>query len=249
MADNLIKTSEENYVVQNHKEILQIIHGLKDEMCSLKVSFNQDQEDYLTTIIDADDDYVYLDMSIDEAFNKRMLASSELLIYKDYGIRVKWQSLQHTKIELSDGNALRLELPEELVRLQRREFFRLKTPIVEPIVCNIPLVNILKPEVEEIVQYNLVDISLSGLAIISNQRFHSSFIVGAIFEHCKINLPDAGEVSLNLEVKYITQIEAYRAKDNYYRIGFEHKNSSHSDKHKIHKYTQHLERALLAAKG
>jgi c-di-GMP-binding flagellar brake protein YcgR len=94
-----------------------------------------------------------------------------------------------------------------------------------------------------------VDISLSGLAIISNQRFHSSFIVGAIFEHCKINLPDAGQVHLNLEVKYLTKIEAYKAKDNYYRIGFEYQNLSHGDGYKIHKYTQHLERALLAAKG
>jgi flagellar brake protein len=249
MTTDITQAGEEDFIVRHTKQILQILNALKDEVTYLKVSFNHGEDDYLTSIIniDADNQYLYLDMTIDEDFNKRMLASSELLIHKDNGIRIRWKAREHSMISLSDGNALRIELPQELVRLQRRELFRLKPPMAVPIPCVIPVPDTSNSALTENIQYNLVDVSLGGIGLIVQKDLHPSLVIGATFEDCKIDFPNVGQAQLNLEVKNIIPLTSNKSEENY-RVGFEFKNTSRSSESLIQKYTFNLERALLVTK-
>lgn len=248
MAINDIPPEEQDYIVRNKKEIQQIIHGLKAESITLKVSFNQGGEDYFTQIIDIDTEnsVMYFDMTIDTAFNKRLLAAPELVILKDTGIRIRWKSVEHTMITLPDGNALRTEIPSELVRLQRRELFRLKTPVIDPVPCEMSVPNSDNPTLKEAIKYNLVDVSLGGVGLIIDERLHPALKVGAIIDPCIINFPDAGETQLKLEVRNIISLEDNDTQK--YRVGLGFVRPNRSAEGIIHKYTFNLERKMLAAK-
>jgi c-di-GMP-binding flagellar brake protein YcgR len=250
MANDIAQPGEEPFVVHNTKEILHILNDLSAQKTALKVSFNQGRNDYLTHIIDIDTDnaFVYLDMGIDDAFNKRLLASPEILILKDSGVRIKWKSNQHTMITLLDGNALKIELPPELIRLQRREVFRLAPPITKPVPCEIPIPNAFNPNLKDILQFNLVDVSLGGVGLIVQKGLHPSLVVGASFEDCKINFPETGQTNLKLEVKNILTLPAEKGIAKY-RVGLEFVNPSRGNESIIHKYTFNLERAMLVAKN
>lgn len=248
MAINEIPPEEQDYIVRNQKEIQQIIQSLKTDAASLKIAFNQGNEDYFTQIIDIDKEngVMYFDMTIDAAFNKRLLAAPELIILKDTGIRIRWKSVEHSVITLPDGNALRTEIPNALVRLQRRELFRLKTPVIDPIPCEMSVPNSNNPTLKEAIKYNLVDVSLGGVGLIIDETLHPALKVGAIIDPCIINFPDAGETQLKLEVRNIISLEENDTQK--YRVGLGFVRPNRSTEGIIHKYTFNLERKMLAAK-
>lgn len=250
MTTDIAQAGEEDFIVRHHLQILQILNALKDEENDLKVSFNHGEDDYVTRIIHiaADHQHLYLDMTIDEAFNQRMMASPELLIHKDNGIRIKWKASEHCVAKLTDGYALKTEIPKELVRLQRRELFRLKTPIVNPVPCEIPVPDHEDPTVKKNIQYHLADVSLGGIGLIVQDHLHPSIKVGTLFEGCKIDFPNLGQAQLNLEVKNIIPLNKDKPEEKY-RVGFEFKNPSRSSEGLIQKYTFNLERSLIDTKN
>lgn len=250
MAATQQNVNEEDFIVRNTKEIAQILNTLREDKVNLRITFNGGQEDFLTNIIslDAEDGFVYLDMTVDEFFNKRMLNSGHLLISKDDGIRIKWKSVQHTQVALSDGKALRIEFPSELIRVQRRELFRLQTPIVKPLTCEIPIPNLINSSKLDTITYHLVDVSLGGVGLIVPSTIHPSIEVGKVFDACKINFPDVGEANLSLEVRSINTLPSENDQKKY-RIGMQYVRPTRANENMIHRYTFDLERAMLAARS
>lgn len=250
MTTDIAQVGEEDFIVRHNLQILQILKALKDEQNDLKVSFNHGEEDYVTRIIHfaADHKHLYLDITIDEDFNKRMIASPELLIHKDNGIRIKWKAQNHSVAKMTDGYALKMETPKALVRLQRRELFRLKPPMTTPIPCEIPVPDHENPKGKKNIQYHLVDVSLGGVGLIIQNALHPSIQVGAIFEGCTINFPNLDQALLNLEVKNIIALNSNQSEEKY-RVGLEFKNPSRSSESLIQKYTFNLERSLLVTKN
>lgn len=240
---------EEDFTVRNSKEINQIINSLIEDKASLRITFNQGNEDYLTNIISMDEDagHIYLDMTVDDVFNQRMLNSGRLLIIKDGGVRIKWKTNQHTQAALSDGKALRIDIPKELVRIQRRQLFRLKTPVARPLTCEIPIANLINPRKTDKLVYNLVDVSLGGVGLIVPTTVHPSIEIGKMFDQCKIDFPDVGEANLTLEVRNI--IDLSQDGNNKYRLGMQYIRPTRPNENIIHRYTFELERAALAARN
>lgn len=236
---------EEQFIVQNQKQIIQILNDLAKHHEMLKVSFNNDT--YLTNVIsvDANNHAVYLDIGIDESFNNRLLASHHVVFSKDDGIRIKWTSAQVSLATLKDGKAIKIALPQKLMRLQRREFFRLATPIVNPVPCIIPIVDEANPDSERALELTLVDVSLGGVGAIAADPLDELFVIGASFNQCKINFPEVGETSLMLQVRNITAITM---KDGVirHRIGLQFISPSRGNEGLINRYTYNLERQSMA---
>lgn len=249
-AIEIVQPGEEPFVITNTKEISQIINDLQAQKTTVRVASSQGRDEYLTQIINIDPEngLIYLDMGIDELFNKRLLSSTEILIVKDSGIRIKWKSTQHSMITLMDGNALRIEIPKELIRLQRRELFRLATPTTKPLACEMLVPNAINNQFKDALNLHLVDISLGGVGVVVVKALHPSIKVGAVFEGCKIQFPELGPTSLKLEVRNILPVHAENTMQKY-RVGLSYVGLSRANESIIHKYTYNLERELLKAKS
>ncbi|OIR12312.1 flagellar brake protein YcgR [mine drainage metagenome] len=237
---------EEQYVVHNVKEIMQILTDLSKQKVMLKASFNHGHDIYLTTIIALSEknNAVYLDIGRDDAFNSRLLASEHVVFSKEDGVRIKWLSEKITEVALKDGRAIKVAMPQELVRLQRREFFRLATPIVDPVPCQIPIDNG-NPDQERVLELILADVSLGGICAIAPDPLDAALTIGASFDRCKISFPDVGVTSLTLQVRNIAQIHM---KDGAikYRVGMEFIEPSRGNQGLIQRYTFNLERIAIA---
>ncbi|MGB7595898.1 MAG: PilZ domain-containing protein, partial [Erysipelotrichaceae bacterium] len=92
----------------------------------------------------------------------------------------------------------RAAFPADLLRLQRREFFRLTMPITRPLKCQIPI-----SEGEDgnefVVDLNVVDISGGGLAIALPEGL--DFAIDKEFKGCRIELPEVGMLVTTLKVR------------------------------------------------
>jgi len=238
---------EQRYIVHNLKEIIQILTDLSRRKVTLNVSFNDGNDVYLTTVIEVDtkNHAVHLDIGRDEAFNSRLLASQHVVFLKEDGVRIKWASKNLSVVTLKDGKAIKIALPQNLIRLQRREFFRIATPLANPVLCQIPMPNETDPEVKETLELALVDVSLGGIGLIASDPLHLALVGGVSFDGCKINFPDVGMASLTLQVQNVIPMTM---KDGAmkYRIGLQYVEPSRGNEGLIHRYTFNLERLAMA---
>ena len=239
---------EEQYIVQNQKQIVQILNDLAKNHEMLKVTFGHDS--CLTSVISVDvtNHALYLDVGIDEAFNNRLAASHHVVFTKEDGVKVKWTSTHVALTNLKDGKAIKVALPQSIMRLQRREFFRLTTPIINPVPCVIPIVNEANPDVDRVIELSLADVSLGGIGVLASDPIDELLVIGASFNQCKISFPDVGETSLTLQVRNITQITI---KDGVikHRIGLQFISPSRGNEGLINRYVYNLERQAMAAAG
>ncbi len=100
------------------------------------VHFDQGNSFLLTSIIalSTDNREFFLDMGSDDEMNRRALLTNKL-IFTTIIDKVKVQfSLNKVSQTQHDGRlAFLASVPETLLRLQRREYFRLPTPVVNQI--------------------------------------------------------------------------------------------------------------------
>ena len=239
--------NEEQYIVHHPKEVMQILNDLIKQKAMIKVSFNRGVDIYLTSIIsvDAKAGLVYLDVGVDEEFNKRLLTSDHLVFVKEDGVKIKWTSNQVVGVDLADGKAIKIGLPKDMVRLQRRDFYRFSTPVVNPVVCKLPVPDALDADVESILELTLIDVSLGGIGTIVLAPLNPAIVIGSAFSGCEIGFPDVGETNLVLMVKNITEIHVPELVSKY-RIGFEYVEPSRGNEGLINRYVSILERQAIA---
>ncbi|MDP2154292.1 MAG: flagellar brake protein [Methylotenera sp.] len=239
--------NEEQYIVHNPKEVMQILNDLIKHKAMLKVSFNHGADVYLTSIVSIDQKVgaVYLDVGVDEEFNRRLFASSHIVFLKEDGVKIKWTSTQVTEVNLKDGKAIKIALPKDLIRLQRRDYYRFVTPVANPAICRIPVLDVLDPEVESVLELTLVDVSLGGVGAFVSAPLNPALVIGQALSGCKIGFPDVGETNLTLMVRNITEIHTKDVVPKH-RIGFVYVEPSRGNEGLINRYVYILERQAIA---
>lgn len=100
--------------------------------------------------------------------------------------------------------ALEAALPESLLRLQRREFFRVATPLEAEVVCVIPHSE--ADGREHGVAVRILDLSSGGLAVVVPPK-EIAFAPGDEFERCQLRLPEGEPLQVRLKVRNLFTIE------------------------------------------
>ncbi|WP_262965374.1 flagellar brake protein [Methylobacter psychrophilus] len=249
MEDGTKFPDEQQFVIHNVKAIIHILAELLKDNTMLKVSFNNGNDVYLTTVISIDEKNlaVHFDISCDEAFNNRLIASQHVAFIKEDGIEIRWVSTKLSMINLVGGNAIKIGLPKSLVRLQRREFYRIDTPIATPVLCQIPVLDGTNTEMSKILELPLVDISVGGVGVMAADPLDPAISIGIVFSDCKMDYPEIGMASLALQVQ---RIQPMPVKDGStkHRIGFQYIAPSPGNERLIQLYTYQLERIAKVLK-
>jgi c-di-GMP-binding flagellar brake protein YcgR len=141
---------------------------------------------------------VILDRCPDSAAFSRLVAARKVLLTTSHDqVRVKFSARNVREVRYEGRPAVRIPMPNWLVRIQRREHYRIATPITKPLVCTIPLpAHGPGMQAETIV----LDISVGGLALMDNHEA-PGFKLGDIYEQCRIGLPEVGTLTVSVEVR------------------------------------------------
>jgi c-di-GMP-binding flagellar brake protein YcgR len=105
---------------------------------------------------------------------------------------VQFSSVRIESARLGDEAVFRVPMPRELLRLQRREYYRLVTSVVKPVKC---LINTGAGLMESVV----VDISIGGVGILAYPD-DGRLKAGETYHGCRITLPGTGEFAVGLSV-------------------------------------------------
>ena len=185
------------YAEQEKKFILQRI---QKNNARVAIYYDLDNRFILTTLLQVTDHGIWLDVGPDSAENEKILRNSALIfVSSNQQVKVQFSAHKVADVLFQGNPAFFLPLPEYLLRIQRREHFRLSLPVNTPVVCIIPIPTAQpdKPQVREIA---VINISVGGIALLCDEN-EIKFQPGNIFHRCKISLAHFGLLEVAIEVR------------------------------------------------
>jgi len=193
----------DQYLLHSRKEILFILRAMRDKATLITVYFNQGNDFLLTSLLTIAEDgaSMLLDPGSSAEMNRKALASDKLIFIANHE-KVKIQFTVHklTSVQHQDRLAFRAPMPDMLLRLQRREYYRLSAPVAHPLKCVIPVK--LADGSSTLLETTVLDISGGGLAVMAPPE-GVEFETDHLFENCRIELPEVGNVLATLRVRSI----------------------------------------------
>jgi len=201
-------TTYGKFLLHNRAEILVFLRALHKLHTLVTVYLDEGDEFFLSTLLSIDEDanQLVLDGSNQGTSNDAALKATRITLsapLEKVKIQVRLPGLSVTSI---DGKkALVAALPTSILRLQRREFFRVETPHISPLRCKLAIPN--PAGGHNVADYPLYDLSGSGLSLLGPIADAEHFSLGELFHDCRLEIPGESVLSVNLRVCEVLKME------------------------------------------
>ena len=239
-----------DFEVHSRREIIALLRSLGEKNQLIRMLVRGEADVCVTSILKVDPDAgtLILDRSIDLDQNRRILAAKNVGFETTLDkIRILFDSESVREVQFEGGPALQMALPEFVIRLQRREYYRMATPVSNPVRVVIPMPDALGGGTAP---FPLSDISCGGIAILDN-RLVLGNTIGNNYLGCQIDLPDIGSVQTTLQIRNSIELTLLNNKANR-RLGCAFIDISRANLALVQRYITKLERernARLAGLG
>jgi c-di-GMP-binding flagellar brake protein YcgR len=235
---------EAKYLLRDSREILAILKHIVAARALVSARLAPGRESYLSALIAVDDreDGVLLDASADPVQNERILRAEALdCVTQLEKVRIQFM-LKNPRLVAEGGSpGFRCSLPDSLLRLQRREFYRLQTPLAHSITCTLAM-----PQADgsrRNTELRILDISGGGVAI-AVPPVGVRFEPGTEFANCLLNLPDGPPIPARLIVRNLFRI-TNRSGAELRRAGCEFADMPRGAEDAIQRYILKVERVRI----
>lgn len=153
---------DEKYIVRDPRQVRALIQALIDQRAILSTHPDGRGQSFPSAVLEMDDAGLVLDGSPVPSVNHRAADAGFLLCFTQVDrVRVRFR-VERPQWKEQDGCAsFRTALPEALYYLQRREFYRLETPVADSPWCIFP-----DPAGGEPLRWRVADISAGGMAVL-----------------------------------------------------------------------------------
>lgn len=189
--------ANQEFQVVSRREIIAILREVIDRRLLVTLYFGAADGFIVTNLLHLNPDFEELvfDQAQDAAVN-RVIEAAERLTFVTFVDQIKTQfSTQRAEgTGFENQPALRTRLPQSVLRLQRRNFFRVAAPKAAPLVCQVPM-----PD-GTLAEFMIDDLSVGGAAILAGPGFEL-FAAGTVFENCRIELPEHGVILTTIELR------------------------------------------------
>lgn len=213
-----------------------LLSGFVRDVVQFSVHFAGDQ--FLTTLlaVDPGKGLLIFDCSGSAEVNRHLLASQGAsFVGRPEGIHVQFSTGKCWETVYAGAKAFVVPLPEIVVRLQRREYFRIATPLARPLVCFGRLAN------GTLLQLNVHDISVAGIGLVA-PALPEGLAVGSVLNNSHFVLPvDAKEMFFTATVMHLSDFEG-RLGSHHWRIGLRLDDLPAGDQNRLQRYIAHIER-------
>jgi c-di-GMP-binding flagellar brake protein YcgR len=234
------------FLLYSKSEILAVMRALMQKGSLITVYFDKGQSFLLTSIValGTDNRTLMLDMGGDETMNRKALLADHLICTTIIDkVKVQFGLDGVSQTQNNGRPALLAAMPETLLRLQRREFFRLPTPVANPVKLS---TTVRCADASTLtIELPLMDISGGGIGLLVSPDQAPLFHRGDTLNECKIALPDEGMLVATLCVRNLIEVTS-RSGSHFFRIGCEFVNLSAARLTLVQRYITRVERERRA---
>lgn len=192
---------EEKYLLRHPRDIRQVLQALLDRRALISAHLTARGQVFPTSLIElaADEEIVLFDGSVNETVNRGIEEADQIVFVSQLDrVHVQFPLAGCERLLLDGQTAFRASLPDRVLRLQRREFYRLQVPVSHPVRCQIPFAT--GEEEPQWVDMRVLDISGGGLAVeVPPER--PEFRPYREYTDCRLLLPDGEPLPVRLMVK------------------------------------------------
>lgn len=189
-----------DYEVGSRREIVALLRQIGEHHQLIRMLIRGEADVCVTTIlaVDEDSNTIVLDRSIDQAQNLRIVSAPRVKCETTLDkIRILFGAVNLAPTTWRGEPALRADIPPTLIRLQRREYYRMPTPVSNPVRTLIPVPFETGGGMGV---FALHDISVGGVALLDS-KLQLGTTVGRVIEGCRIELPEIGPIATALEIR------------------------------------------------
>lgn len=233
---------DERFFLTGPTEIAFALNDLVHRGERVTVNFAGGSQQILSMLLEVDrrDGTLIFDRGGSEGANAKLLGSPRnIFIAKPDGIKVQFVTGEVSETAFNERDAFVTDLPERVVRLQRRESFRVATPITRPVICQFGMVN------GEPLSLPLHDISVCGVGLTLSGKL-PFFELGKRLPMIRIDLPEHGEVRCSAAVRHLTQLSTAHGQP-VFLVGLRLEELPHAMQARIQRFIVDLERARRSA--
>ena len=224
---------EDKFFLLGQREILGILNELAHRREPVTVYFNEGREFIVTLVLSAREDGLVFDIGGDARANKLLeKASSCVFLATPDGIRVQFSGVNPQRFTWGDQDAFWVPIPQRVVRMQRREYFRNQLPIVDPLK-----VRLYDEQGQTLAYWPIFDLCVGGFSV--QMSGPPELKVQDRIAKVHIVLGIRNVVRSEGIVRHVTQIE--KNKQGKYRIGISFDKLPHDMDVAIQRHINQLE--------
>ncbi|CAA9889926.1 Flagellar brake protein YcgR [Candidatus Methylobacter favarea] len=231
--------SKSSFLIGNPAQIISHLSLLFNNKCLISANFGDNNDSFITTIIKIDkkNHSLILDYAPKEYLSQQALNSANTIFKTEYlGIKVTFPVTRLIKTQYEGGPAFIMPIPEVILWIQRREFYRVKSPVSKSSYCRVLLEN------REPIDLKLYDISLSGFSMLNEAGEISHLLVlNAQFDQCRLVLAEADEDTVSFEIRNVYLINPVKL-NKIEKIGCKFTHITSAFESAIQRYMQKIER-------
>jgi flagellar brake protein len=147
----------------------------------------------LSALLQVNHDTLILDYGPDAELNQRLQSAETVCCVAHLNsVHYQFDVRELAATTLNGKPAFQCSRPKQMLRLQRRDFYRLSIPLSTPLSCLIPLSS-------GDAEISISDISLGGMGLLGYVP-DISLDVGNVLKNCRIELPFIGVITADVEI-------------------------------------------------
>ena len=194
------------YTLHSRTEIVFLLRAIQKRKLLVNLDLPGSRQIIVTSVLGVNEaqNILILDSARGDALNHELLSGKGAeFVTQLHGVTITFATGPVTLCEYEKMPALRIALPKSMIRLQRREHFRVPLPIANPIKCIVP-----SEDGSDPITTHIVDIGCGGVAIAeTGGRLGTE--TGRTLPCCKLLLPDTDAIVTSLEVRNSAQIRLH----------------------------------------
>lgn len=198
---NVTQEEAQRYMINRHVEIDHELRKIAESRAMLSlIAGRAETPTALSALLHVHKDRLWLDPSREARDNQILLeADSVQAVTSVDRVQILFPC-RHLKSEtcVEFGPILTASFPDELIRLQRRDSYRLETSLIHPVKC-------LVRKLDSLIETTVVDLSVGGVGVLAYKEL-GQLSVGEVYHGCRLSLPDSGEFAVSLAVRSVYDV-------------------------------------------
>jgi c-di-GMP-binding flagellar brake protein YcgR len=189
----LDRDDDQQYRVTSAAEILSELRAAMAQRALLTLNFGGERECALSTLLEVDTagSTLTLDACQNPLDQKKVLAAPALTLETAvHRIRVRFTSGRPAPVTFEGRPAMQIAVPAAMIRIQRREAYRIETPVNEIVNCRFTHPALQNREI----MLRVADLSVKGMGLTADNGLWPAE-PGTVIKDCRIDLPQTGVVN------------------------------------------------------
>lgn len=190
---------EDQFEIGSAREIHFIMLDIEKNAARAALYYDKRRQFILTSIVDVDGEGIWLDASQSHEENLKVASSDEcIFVSSHHQAKVQFNTRGVELTTLDNLETFYIPIPEQILRIQRRDYFRLYLP-AGGLRCTVSLGG--DPLRERTLAVR--DISRGGIALYCDE-FDADLQPGKTIENCRMRLDEETELRFGLQVRYFS---------------------------------------------